>query len=191
MIISEGRSNKITAPRLGVFVVTIAIILGGSPFLAKFYLRSTVPPTWISEGIEDNIATTAQYLETEREIAFKKAIALAAQLDSSTPHERLKQRSSYRDAVMNLNLLDLKLADSLRGEISEAKWELGQVIQREHARRLMQRRAQSLNRIVMACFTIAMLVFMYFVRGSQAVPQWAKEISCIAAGAVLAGWFPL
>jgi hypothetical protein len=184
MIISEGRLNKITAPRWGVFVVTAAIMLGGLPFLAKFYLRNTVPPTWIPEGVEVRTATTTQYLETERDVALKKAISIAAQLDSGTPQERLKQRSGYQDAVMNLDLLDLKLADSLSARIA-------QVIQREYGRRLMQRRAQMLNRRVMAGFTIAMLVFMYFVRGSHAVPQWAKEISYIAAGAVLAGWFPL
>jgi hypothetical protein len=154
-------------------------------------LETPVPPTWIPEGIEARTVTTTQYLETERETALKEAINIAGQLDSRTPHERLEQRSGYRDAVMNLNLLDLKLADSLSATIAEAEWLLAQVIQREHARRLMQRRAQMLNRIVMAAFTIAMLVFMYFVRGSHAVPQWAKQISCIAAGAVLAGWFPL
>lgn len=191
MVISEGEVNKITAARLGVFVVTAAMILGGSPFLAKSYLRTTVPPMWIPEGVEARAANTTQYLERERDVAFEKAMALAARLDSSTPHERLNQRSGYRDAVINLNRLELQLADSLKATISEMEWPLAQVIQREHARRLMQRRAQSLNRMVMACFTIAMLVFMYFVRRSQTVPRWAKEISCIASGAVLAGWFPL
>jgi hypothetical protein len=191
MVISEGKVNQITAARLGVFVVTAAMILGGSPFLAKSYLRSTVPPVWIPEGVEARAATTTQYLETERDIAFRKAIAFAGHLDSSTSNGHLTQRSGYREAVINLNRLDLRLADSLRATITETKWPLAQVIQREHARRLTQRRAQSLNRMVMACFTIAMLVFMYFVRRSQTVPRWAKEISCIAAGAVLAGWFPL
>jgi len=92
---------------------------------------------------------------------------------------------------MALNLVDLKLTDSFNAMVAERAWPLEQVVQHEHARRLIERRAQSLNKMVMAYFTLAMLVFMYFVRASGKTPQWAKEVSWIGAGAVLVGWVPL
>jgi hypothetical protein len=182
---------KITPRRLGVLVVMAAGMLAGTPFVVKAYLRTTIPPVWLPDAKVQYAATTAQYLESERDLAVKKAMALASQLESSKPHRSINERSKYQDAVMSLNVLDLRLMDALKGTIAEGNVFLGHILEREHARRLIERRAWRLDKTVIACVTFLMGMFMYFVQGSSRVPRWAKEVSWVAAGVVVAGWFPL
>ena len=116
---------------------------------------------------------------------------MASQLDTSTPDKGYRQRLSYRDAVTNLNTLELKLAQLLKQIILEVQQPMARMVELEHGRESAERRAQYLDRIVMAFVTVAIVALMCFLQRSDRVPRWSKEISSIATEAVLAGWFPL
>jgi hypothetical protein len=189
--VSNGKVYKTASRRLGILVVIAAGMLAGAPFVVKAYLRATIPPVWLPDAKVQYAATTAQYLESERDSALKKVMVLATQLESSKPRKSVNEQSKYQDAVMRLNVLDLRLVGALKGTIAEGNGFLGQIIERERARRLIEHRARRLDEIVIVCVTFVMAMFMFFLKGSSRVPRWAKEISAVMAGAVLAGWFPL
>jgi hypothetical protein len=44
---------------------------------------------------------------------------------------------------------------------------------------------------MMGVFTFGAAIFLIVVLRSRTVPNWAKATSMMAAGAIIAGWFPL
>jgi hypothetical protein len=52
-------------------------------------------------------------------------------------------------------------------------------------------RARDFHVFMMSVITVIASIFLVITMRSFRVPSWAKYFSMIAAGAVIAGWFPL
>lgn len=182
--------------RGGVLVAFIAVVLAGAPYVGKAYLRGTVPPVLDPETIrasvrEQRATGVMQFLENQRQKTFESAMSLAMQMDSGSCRGLPKKPTSLRETVATLSDLDLRVEQALKAECAEEQWPFGMFHENENARRIAERRARHLDNLMMAFFTLAGAGFLVSVSRSQALPNWAKAISMMAAGAILAGWFPL
>ncbi len=180
--------------RGGVLVAFIAVILAGAPYLGKASLRSTVPPVLDPSTLkimEQTTTSTMQFLENQRQKAYGSAMSLATQMDASSCRELRMKATSFREAITTLSDLDLKVEQALKAECAEEQWPFQMFHESENTRRVAERRAQHLNTLMMAFFTLVGALFLVFVLWSQTLPNWTKGISMMAAGAILAGWFPL
>ncbi len=192
--IPEDSPLQVRSRCLGVFVAVIAVFLGGAPYMGKAYLRSTVPPV-LDPGalkiMEQTAMDTMQFLENQRQKAFESVMSLATQMDAGSRRGFPKEATSFRKAVTTLGDLDLQVVQALKVQCAEEQWPFGMFHESESARSAAERRAQRLNSLMMAFFTLAGAGFLVLVLRTHTLPNWARGISMMAAGAIIAGWFPL
>jgi len=186
----EDKTCKIASQRSGVLVAIIAAVLAGAPFYGKSLLRSRMPPVW-HPSIVDRSDYIKRYLDQQREEAFVRAMSVATQLDVESGRGLPKMVARYRDAVTTLNLLDLKKVEGLNAAREEEEGKSRRFEENQTARAMADRRAQHLNSTMMVWFTLAGAIFLLLVLRSQTLPKWAEQISMVAAGAIIASWFPL
>ncbi len=192
--IPEDSPLQVRSRRLGVFVAVIAVFLGGAPYMGKAYLRSMVPPVLDPGALKINETTamgTMQFLENQRQKAFESVMSLATQMDAGSRRGLPKKATSFREAVTTLGDLDLQVVQALKEQCAEEQWPFRMFHESESARSAAERRAQHLNNVMMASLTLVGAGFLVLVLRSHTLPNWARGISMMAAGAIIAGWFPL
>jgi hypothetical protein len=190
----QDASSPAQCLQCGIVVTVIAVILGCGPFVAKIYLRSTVQhidvnlPKWSVSRSEG----TMDFLNRELKEAYERALSLGGPLDASNHARSQKELVSYRNAVTLLNDLHTKLESSLAAiKAEECNWQYPLLKGRVEAHEAAGRRARDWNNRMMVVVTLITTVFILFVLRSARIPEWAKKISTMAAGAILAGWLPL
>jgi hypothetical protein len=184
----EDKARKISRNGRGVFVAIIAVVLASAPFLGKASLRATVPSVWVPE--EHLFSSTLGFFADQREQAFERAMSIATQLDASGGLKSSKRIASYREAVTTLNVFCVKAEQGL-ATMEQTPWPFAAFKKSEKARQSAERRAQHLNYVMMTWLSLAGAIFLVLVLRSHALPDWAKQITMMAAGAIIAGWFPL
>jgi hypothetical protein len=127
----------------------------------------------------------------QRQEAFEKAMSIATLLDKGRGRGSPKTMASYREAVTLLNDLWLKYEQELKVTCTEELWPFEAFRKSEEARHSAEQRAQYLNNTMMGVFTFGAVILLIVVLRSRKVPNWAKRTSIMAAGAIIAGWFPL
>jgi hypothetical protein len=188
----EDETSEIASRRIGVLVTVIAVVLAAGPFVGKVSLRSTVPPVWVPDVSRDWKSVDVQdYLARQRQEAFEKAMSIATLLDKGRGRGTPKTAASYREAVALLNNLWLKSEQALKATCAEEQWPFEAFRKSEEARHTADQRAQYLNNTMMGVFTFGAVIFLIVVLRSRTVSNWAKATSMMAAGAIIAGWFPL
>jgi hypothetical protein len=128
------------------------------------------------------------FFERQLDDARKKVLSDGERL---AKHRLTKAEfDEYRRSVETLDLLHVKREQAFVA------------IQMENSpylfmRTEVERRAVALNRArrfharMMLGLTLIAAVFLVLVLPAEQVPRWAKSFSMMAAGAVMAGWFPL
>jgi hypothetical protein len=187
----ENRGRAIRSQFRGLLTAVVAVILGCAPFIGRTILRSTVPPVWYRGRVCYLSSVTRSFLEQKIKDVFETALSTGGQLDASNEPRSGKNLASYRQEVTLLHDLHSKFEHALQAEKVEG-WQPFEALKESvEALQSAERRAQHLNNIMMAAFTLVGAVFLALVLRSHTVPGWAKGVSMMAAGAITAGWFPL
>ena len=118
-------------------------------------------------------------------------MSMATLLDKGRGRGTPKMAASYREAVTLLNDLWLKSEQALKTTCAEEQWPFEAFRKSEEARHTAEQRAQYLNNTMMGVFTFGAVIFLIVALRSRTVPNWGKATSMMAAGAIIAGWFPL
>jgi prophage maintenance system killer protein len=117
-------------------------------------------------------------------------MSIATQLDASGGRKSSKRMASYREEVTTLNVFCVKSGQAL-ATLQQTPWPFEALNKSAEARQSAERRAQHLNYVMMTWLSLAAAIFLVLVLRSHALPDWAKQIAIMAAGAIIAGRFPL
>jgi hypothetical protein len=190
---AEARENGSRPQlRVGIGVVVVALLLGISPFVGKVYLLRTVPPfaklSHMHEAGESS--STTEFLRNQMEELLQRALSDGEQMAEQCSQSKARL-IDYRHSIIVLNELHLKFEQSIQATERERCQPYTHYGAQVEEREAGLTEARRLHAYIMAALTLGAFLFSFIVLRSQRVPIWAKHFSMIAAGAVIAGWFPL
>jgi hypothetical protein len=189
MIRKDGDTLEL---RVGICVVIVALLVGISPFLAKAYLLSTIPPLPPGPNLMHYYgqSSTTEFLRTQMDDLLQRALSDGGQLAEHCPQSKARL-IDYRHSITVLKQLHLKFEQSIQATEREGCQPYKVLWTNIEVRESVMRRAQKLHALMMAGLTTVAALFLLVVLRSKRIPGWAKGFSMMAAGAVIAGWFPL
>jgi hypothetical protein len=95
--------------RVGICVVIVALLVGVSPFLAKAYLLSTIPPLPHAPILSHDSQTisTTEFLRAQMDALLQRVLSDGEQLAEQSPRSKARL-VDYRHNITVLKQLHLK-----------------------------------------------------------------------------------
>jgi len=180
--------------KVGVKVTAVAILISISPYLGKAYLLTTIPPIRSVNVAHYSVSeSTTAFLQAQLDLYRKEILSDGEQLGrlaKNCPSVK-GPLSAYRKAVMMLDDLRVKNEQSLKADHLEKLSSFAFGWKNVEERLSALQRAGRIHTRMMLVLTLLAAAFLVLVLPAHRVPGWAKNVSMVAAGAVMAGWFPL
>lgn len=171
-------------------MVAIALMIGIGPFLGKAYLRTTIPLLPSVHVSDMRSSSTTEFLLQQMDDLMKEIRSDGEQLTAHCPQSRaILLRHQHSMDV--LSLLHSKYVQSVRATEKEQCQPYTYLSEMVTIRESALVRAKDVHQIMMTIFTAIAGIFLLIVLRSARVPEWAKRVTIMAFGAVVAGWFPI
>lgn len=176
--------------RTGAIVVVISLMIGIGPFVGKAYLRTTIPRLRSVKVSDMKSERVTDFLMAQMNDRIKEIRSEGEQLAMHSPQSReILLRHHYAMDALSQHLSAYSQSMQAAGkEQCQPYVYLSETVTLRESALL---RAKDAHQIMMTIFTAIAGIFLLIALRSERVPEWAKRVTVMAFGAVIAGWFPL